>query len=153
MIVPMADRTIGPRLVVATLVALALARLAPAEVKAGCAHGMAARALGADDLGFLEGIGALVDEGSPSADASPVRREDGRGGCTGPSCSGRSGLPAIPAAVVSPRSARWAALDVPPPPPATASSARLLDGIDAWANPPIDAVYHPPRRPASPSAS
>ncbi|WP_165229553.1 hypothetical protein [Aquisphaera insulae] len=136
-----------PRLVGATLVVLATVLLAPSEARAGCSHALEARPTGWARLGFLEVAGALTgDDGG-----SPVRRGERHGGCTGPSCSGKSGLPVMPASAVTPRSAQWATLDTPPASPGPGAWFGSPAGVAAWADPSADAVFHPPRRTSSAS--
>ncbi|QEH38936.1 hypothetical protein OJF2_75460 [Aquisphaera giovannonii] len=128
----------------AALAALTAVLLAPGEARAGCSHGQEARPIGPDRLSLLEDSGALVEE-VDGVGTSPDRAGGRRGGCSGPSCSGKSGLPSVPASLLSPRFVQWAAWSVPPASPGRCGSPGVRDGCPMWTNPSSDAVFHPPR--------
>ncbi|QEH34393.1 hypothetical protein OJF2_29320 [Aquisphaera giovannonii] len=136
------------RLLGTALALLTAAFCAPGRAEAGCSHDVAAVPLAHDRLALLEEACALATIAGPDDDAEAGPPRKGRpGGCTGPSCSGRSGLPTVPPSVASPRSSEWAAIE---PRTAYAGQAReavLDEARIAWSNPPADRIFHPPRPP------
>jgi hypothetical protein len=120
---------------------LTVAVFAPEPARAGCSGHASSRADVIDDLEIFRGDGASTDPGT--------RPGDHPGGCTGPACSGRSGIPPAPVSMAIPRSTQWALVDSPPPAEITHASPWSNEEQDARPILPADTIFHPPR-PTSP---
>ncbi|WP_165220426.1 hypothetical protein [Aquisphaera insulae] len=134
------------RLIGTALALLTVVLCAPDQARAGCSHGTAELPGIHDPLAFLrqtQALGAIVDPDEDAEARSPRKGSPGR--CHGPSCSGRSGLPIVPASVVSPRFSQWAAVHPPLQPAALARDTLRADDRVVWSNPLADPIFHPPR--------
>ena len=127
------------------LALLAAVVLAPTPARAGCAHDRAGGAQAPEQFGMLRACGAIETE----ADVRPGDRipahPANRPVCSGPSCSGRSGLPMAPSSFDPPRISQWAMVEVPVPGNAPRISRRHRDGRHPRAILVAEAVFHPPR--------
>jgi hypothetical protein len=85
----------------------------------------------------------MAESGLAAESRSPHGNRPGE--CSGPSCSGRSGLPSTPPPIAFSRITQWAMIDAPPPEGAPAYSPGSRDDHDTWPNPSADAIFHPPR--------
>jgi len=119
---------------------LALGLLAPGPSLADCVH-PGDRPTVAGDLFGLEGTTGAVRPADPAPPPPPKP-------CSGPQCSGRSGIPPATATPQAPtRSDSWAiAPEVPPVARPDSAAATPEDDLDRPARfaPPI---FHPPRLP------
>lgn len=135
----------------ACLALLAAACFAPVAARAGCVHDSLRRTLepsGSAHFRWLIAAGAMTaSAGEPRPAPLPVEREipGPPKPCSGPSCSGRDGPPAIPQVVVEPASGSWAWSGVSPDPDGTGSVE--LAAADLRPRPIHSgiSVFHPPR--------
>jgi hypothetical protein len=77
---------------------------------------------------------------------TPMFPGDRREGCSGPSCSDRSEVPAMPVSIAAPRLSDWAVIDIPPI--TIVPDASPADHDDRDARPILvdESIFHPPRR-------
>ncbi len=111
---------------------------APSPSRAGCVHPEGATRVLDGGFDRLDAAGALA---LPDESPRPPRIP----GCTGPSCSGRSGLPMIPTTFDPPRFHQWAILS--PPLPCLSPTWLPIARHGGESRPVREAapIFHPPR--------